>query len=102
MQAYLPQHTTLCLKVKALKARVHSVYRQYSTIETETETLVMMLMKKVVYLAYINTAHTTNCMDIYILQHIVLHAVFLLVAGILSRPRGKCVIIYFVTILCHC
>ena len=39
MQANLPQHTTLRLKVKALKARVHCVCRRYSTIETETETL---------------------------------------------------------------
>ena len=45
---------------------------------------------KIVYLAYMNTAHTTNCMDIYNLQHIVLHAAYLLVAGILSRPRRKC------------
>ena len=36
------------------------------------------------------TAHTTNCMDIYYLQHIVLHAACLLAAGILSRPRRKC------------
>ena len=53
----------------------------------------MMWMKKdpkIVYLAYKITAHTTNCMDIYDLQHIVLHAACLLAAGILSRPRRKC------------
>ena len=37
---------------------------------------------KIVYLAYINTAHTTNCMDIYNLQHIVLHAACLLAASL--------------------
>ena len=51
----------------------------------------MMWMKKVCsYLAYKITAHTTNCMDIHNLQHIVLHAACLLAAGILSRPRRKC------------
>ena len=34
--------------------------------------------KLIVYLAYKITAHTTNCMDIYDLQHIVLHAACLL------------------------
>ena len=32
--------------------------------------------------SYINTAHTTNCMDIYNLQHIVLHDACLLVASL--------------------
>ena len=51
---------------------------------------------------YIITAQTTNCMDIYNLQHIVLHAACLLAAGILSRPCRKCIIVYFVIILCYC
>ena len=38
MQANLPQHTVLHLKVKALKTRVHCVCRRYSSIETETMT----------------------------------------------------------------
>ena len=61
-----------------------------------------MMWIKIVYLAYIISAHTTNCMDTYNLQHIVLHAACILAAGILSRPRRKYVIVYFVTILCHC
>ena len=52
---------------------------------------------KIVYLAYINTAHTTNCMDIYNLQQIVLHAACLLAASLAEN-----VILYFVKILCHC
>ena len=81
MHAYLPQHTALRLKVKALKARVHCVCRRYSTIETETDNWKLMkggmnshdVDERIVYLAYIITAHTTHCMDIYNLQHIILY-----------------------------
>ena len=38
---------------------------------------------KIVYLAYKITAHTTNCMDIYKVHHIALHAACPLAAGIL-------------------
>ena len=101
MQANLPQHTTLRLKVKALKARVHCVcrhtrplrlrQRHWKLIKGGMNSRVWMKKDpKIVYLAYKITAHTTNCMDIYNLQHIVLHAACLLAAGILSRPCRKC------------
>ena len=80
MQANLPQNTKLRLNAKALKARVHCVCRRYRPLRLRQ--IHWKLMKgginshdvnekypKIVYLAHIITAHTTNCMDIYNLQH---------------------------------